>query len=135
MLKFYHVNYTTYVNGVDRGANYGWKALTDEDEAKDYTILVNWENIADFYCKYAPAVPFQLYNFKRGHYLSFSDFSLFKSKTWDIAQWRHPELKIEIKVEYKEMRPSINEVLHWSNGEKAMQYLLERGINIVKEAK
>lgn len=132
MLKFYRVKCTTYVNGIDRGTNYGWEVLMEEEEAKDYSVIATWENITEFYHDYAPASCFQLYNFKRGKYLSFNDFNLFKRYTWDIAQWRHPEMKIELKFHYKEIHPSINEILRYHNGEKTMQYLLERGMNIVK---
>lgn len=132
MLKFYHVKCTTYVNGIERGTNYGHKTLMEEEEAKDCSIVATWENITEFYYNHALSSCFQLYNFKRGKYLSFEDFNLFKRQTWDIAQWRHPEMKIELKFHYVEVHPSINEVLRYHNGEKAMQYLLERGMNIVK---
>lgn len=134
MLKFYHVKCTTYVNGIDRGTNYGHKVLIEEESAKDYSVFATWENITEFYHNHALSSCFQLYNFKHGKYLSFEDFNPFKRYTWDIAQWRHPETKIELKFHYVEVHPSINEVLHYHNGEKAMQYLLERGINIVKGA-
>ena len=133
MLKFYHVKCTTYVNGIERGTNYGHKTLMEEEEAKDCSIVATWENITEFYYNHALSSCFQLYNFKRGKYLSFEDFNLFKRQTWDIAQWRHPEMKIELKFHYVEVHPSINEILRYHNGEKAMQYLLERGIGIVKE--
>lgn len=133
MLKFYHVKCTTYVNGIERGTNYGCEILTEEENAKDYSVFATWENITEFYYNHALSSCFQLYNFKRGKYLSFEDFNLFKRQTWDIAQWRHPEMKIELKFHYVEVHPSINEILRYHNGEKAMQYLLERGIGIVKE--
>lgn len=132
MLKFYHVKCTTYINGIDRGTNYGHVILTEEKNAKDYSVTATWENITEFYHNYALFSCFQLYNFKRGKYLSFEDFNLFKRHTWDIAQWRHPEMKIELKFHYVEVHTSINEILRYHNGEKAMQYLLERGINFIK---
>ena len=135
MLKFYRVKCTTYVNGIDRGTNYGWEIITEEEKAKDYSINIDWNNIEDFFRNYASSTVFTLYTFKKGKYLSFNDFHLFKRGTWDIAEWRHPEMKIEMKVHYKELNPSIDRILHYNNGELAIQYLLERGINITKGMK
>ena len=132
MLKFYHVRCTTYVNGINRGTNYGYETLTEEEKAKDFSVVATWKNIAELYYNHALSSCFHLFNFKRGKYLSFDDFNLFKRHTWDIAEWRHPEMKIELKFHYEEIHPSIKEVLHYHNGEKAMQYLLERGMNFVK---
>ena len=49
----------------------------------------------------------------------------------DVKEWKEKEIDIEIKYEYKEVdHVSINDVLKWSNIEKAIQYLNERGLTI-----
>lgn len=40
----------------------------------------------------------------------------------------HEEDKIVCKIEYEEMMPSIQEVMEYPNGEKAIQWLKDRGI-------
>jgi hypothetical protein len=50
----------------------------------------------------------------------------------DVKEWKHKELNIEVKCEWHEYSPSLQKILEWPNGEKAMQYLLERGMNIIK---
>ena len=71
-------------------------------------------------------------NFKRGRRISFFHFELRNRKTWDIKEWKENQLDIILNIKYEEYTPSINEVLKWHNGEKAIQYLIERGLTIAK---
>lgn len=52
---------------------------------------------------------------------------------WDdmftnIKQWKD-DLDIEIKTTWQEYKPTINELLNFRDGDKAIQYLVERGLN------
>lgn len=43
---------------------------------------------------------------------------------------KNPEIDILIIIEYKEVHPSIQGILNYHNGEKAIQYLKERGLTV-----
>lgn len=45
-----------------------------------------------------------------------------------IRKVLHEEDRIVYKIKYEEMMPSIQEVMEYSNGEKAIQWLKDRGI-------
>lgn len=45
-----------------------------------------------------------------------------------IRRVLHEEDRIVYKIKYEEMMPSIQEVMEYSNGEKAIQWLKDRGI-------
>lgn len=45
-----------------------------------------------------------------------------------MKQWKE-ELNIEIKTTWTEYKPTINELLNFHDGDKAIQYLVERGLN------
>ena len=52
---------------------------------------------------------------------------------WDdlftnVKQWKE-ELNIEIKTTWTEYKPTINELLNFRDGDKAIRYLVERGLN------
>lgn len=51
-------------------------------------------------------------------------------KRYDLLgkQWKE-ELNIEIKTTWTEYKPTINELLNFRDGDKAIQYLVERGLN------
>lgn len=46
----------------------------------------------------------------------------------NIKQWKD-DLDIEIKTTWQEYKPTINELLNFRDGDKAIQYLVERGLN------
>ena len=43
---------------------------------------------------------------------------------------KNPEIDIVIINEYEEVHPSIQDILNYRNGEKAIQYLKERGLTV-----
>lgn len=43
---------------------------------------------------------------------------------------KNPEIDIVILNEYEEVYPSIQDILNYRNGEKAIQYLKERGLTV-----
>ena len=46
----------------------------------------------------------------------------------NIKQWRD-DLNIEIKTTWREYKPTIKEIMDFKDSDKAIQYLVERGLN------
>lgn len=130
MLKFYSVVYKTYNNGTYIDTDYA-KTLKEENEVKDDLVFINWDNLSEMYHKYSLALPFNIWNFKKGRLISFFVGNPFKKDFRDIKEWK-TKLNIMINIEYKDISnsTSIEEVLKWHDAEKAIQYLNERGLKI-----
>lgn len=130
MLKFYAVHYKTYNNGTYIDTHYA-ETLKEESEIKDDLIFINWDNLSEMYHKYSLALPFNIWNFKKGRRVSFFEGNPFKKDFQDIKEWK-TKLDIMVKVEYIDISSSmsIQDVLKWHDVEKAIQYLNERGLKI-----
>ena len=130
MLKFYSIAYKTYHNDTYIDTHYG-KTLAEEGTVKDEIIQIDWDNLSEMYRKYSLALPFNIWNFKKGRLVSFFVGNFFKKDFQDIKEWKSP-LNIWVKVEYTDITDSmsIDEVLKWHNAEKAIQFLNERNLKI-----
>ena len=130
MLKFYAIHYKTYNNGTYIRTHYA-ETLKEENEVKDETIQVNWDNLFEIYHKYSLSLPFNIWNFKRGRLVSFFDGNPFKKDFRDIKEWK-TELGITVEIEYIDISnsKSIDEILKWHDAERAIQYLNERNLKI-----
>lgn len=69
MLRFYHVYYSTYHNGVKIGTEYGWHCYAEAPKEED--IQITWDNLEEMYHKYSLCFKFNIWNFKRGRRISF----------------------------------------------------------------
>ena len=133
MLKFYECFVTTYHNGKEVGENYGGRCLVEEGKVQDHTEKLTWDNLEEKYEKNGNVYAFTIFNFKKGRLISFftDGFLDFLKNHRDVKEWKEKEIDIEIKYEYKETDcVSISEVLEWTDIEKAIQYLKERGLTI-----
>ena len=130
MLKFYSIAYKTYNNGTYIDTHYG-KTLAEEETVTAETIKIGWDNLTEMYRKLSLAVPFNIWNFKKGRVVSFFVGNPFKKDFRDIKEWK-TDLNITVEVEYTDISDSmsIDEILKWHNAEKAIQYLNERNLKI-----
>ena len=46
----------------------------------------------------------------------------------NVKQWKD-DLDIEIKTTWQEYKPTIKEIMNFRDSDKAIQYLVERGLN------
>lgn len=130
MLKFYYVYYNTYHNGVKIGTEVGWNCYIEAPKEED--IHITWDNLNEMYQKYALCFKFNIWNFKRGRMVSFFTNYWFKKDHRDIKEWKTSNLHITLAIRYEEDNPSIDKVMKYHDGEKAIQYLIERGLTIIK---
>lgn len=130
MMKFYTIYYTTWHNGKKLNTKTA-KALCDEaNRPEEWHKAVTWENLTEMYHDYACCCCFNIWNLKRGRVVSFFNDCFGKGYERDVKEWKHKELGIALTCEVHEISPSIQFVLDWHDGEKAIQYLTERGLKI-----
>lgn len=128
MLHYYRVLYTTYNNGVKVGRTDGF-TIADENEIKEKTIPITWENLKEVYYDYGLNFPFNYWNFKRGRVISFFEGSLTDKNRRDIKEWKTPTLNIKLVITYEIFPCSLNDILNYWDSEKAIQYLRERNLS------
>ena len=128
MLHYYRVLYTTYNNGVKVGNTSGF-TIADESEVKEETIPITWENLEEVYYDYGLKLPFNYYNSKRGRVISFFEGAFCDKNRRDIKEWKTPELNMKLIITYEVMPCSLNDIINYWDGEKAIQYLRERNLS------
>lgn len=128
MLHYYRVLYTTYNNGVKVGNTSG-SVIADENEIKEKTIPITWENLKEVYYNFGLELPFNIWDFKRGRVISFFEGCLTDKNRRDIKEWKTPELNMKLVITYEVIPCSLNDILNYWNSEKAIQYLRERNLS------
>lgn len=86
-------------------------------------ININWDSAEREIYKLGLCLPFGMTKRRKGLKLFFWD-DLFTS----VKQWKE-DLDIEIKTTWKEYQPSIKMLMNFYDSDKAIQYLVERGLN------
>ena len=99
------------------------RVLADE-VMKDEIIPISWSNVEEVYFQYGIILPFTLCRKDKGLVIHYYEDGLFGKK---VKSWKTANLDLELRVVYEQYTPSINEVLNWHDGEKASQYLKEKG--------
>ena len=133
-MEFYKHSITVYRNGKEISNRDGGFVLLD-GAPENHKDTLTWDNLLEYYHNYGIVLPFNIWNFRKGHLISFFDYSLFKKDTWDIKEWKS-NLNLEIEHRYEEYTPpSINFVLNWPNMNKAIQYLKEHGLELYTRSK
>lgn len=122
MLNYYHVHYTTKLNGEVISTDHS-SCICTEEEIKNEVIAVNWQNLGSFYNEYGLVCGFNVWNVKKGRRISPFDKMLH-----DRKEWEHPETGLTFEVVYRMCEPSIQTILEWHEQSKAIQYLNERNL-------
>ena len=122
-MEFYNVRYETYRNGELYDHSSPARILADEP-MENKIIPISWDNIEEVYCTYGLCLPFYLYRKDKGLVVHYYGDGLFGKK---VKSWKTADLGLELRVVYRQYTPSINEVLNWHDGERASQYLKEKG--------
>ncbi len=128
MLHYYRVFYTTYNNEVKVGSYCGF-TIADENEIKEETIPITWENLEEVYHDHGLSLAFNLWHFKRGRVISFFEGCLTDKNRRDIKEWKTPTFNIKLVITYETFPCSLNDILNYWNSEKAIQYLRERNLS------
>lgn len=86
-------------------------------------IKITWDNAEEEICKLDIWLPFGITKRRKGLKLFFWD-NLFTN----VKQWKE-DLDIEIKTSWREHKPTIKEIMDFKDSDKAIQYLVERGLS------
>ena len=128
-MDFYKCKTTTIHQGHKIRTNNSICLLDAKPENKK--VMVNWDNLNEIFSSFGLMVSFSFFNFKKGRRVTFYAES-FAKWAWDVKEWKHPNLDIDVKVEYENINNSmsINDILNWHDAEKAIQYLKEKGLTL-----
>ena len=122
-MEFYYVRYETYRNGELYHQSRTARILADK-AMENEIIPISWDNIEEVYSDYGLCLPFYLYHKDNGLVVHYYGDGFFGKK---VKSWKTANLNLELRVVYRQYTPSINEVLNWHDGERASQYLKEKG--------
>lgn len=86
-------------------------------------ININWDNAEEEICKLDIWLPFSITKRRKGLKLFF-----WNDMFTNVKQWKD-DLDIEIKTTWQEYKPTIKEIMNFRDSDKAIQYLVERGLN------
>ncbi len=121
MLKYYKPRTEMQINKIRPFRIELYKDEISEIIPDTPSIEADWDNILNIYEKIGLCLPYGLRKTRKGLKFYYYDY-------FSIKQWKE-ELNIEIKTTWTECKPTINELLNFYDGDKAIQYLVERGLN------
>lgn len=128
MLGCYFKHKDTYYND-EKIRSDSWLVIIDEKESSvKETEVVTWANVESFKGYYG----FYSLNKKKGKVIC---FNLWNNYFKPIKEWKNCCTGLSLKTYYTEAKNvSINQILDYSKNELAIQYLVERGINIINKS-
>lgn len=94
-------------------------------------VYINWENL-ERYNKIFPFFFCTIDKTRKGRVVEF-----FGSKGYDrifIAREWKTDLNIRVQIAHKIVKPSMPELMQWDNAFEAIQYMAERGIQVIINA-
>ena len=128
MLGCYYKHKDTYFND-EKIRTDSWLVIIDEKESSvEETEVVTWANVEKFSGYYG----FYSQNKKKGKVIH---FNLWNRYIKPLKQWKNDTTRLSLKTYYtKAGNVSINQILDYSKNELAIQYLVEKGINIFNKS-
>lgn len=124
MLKYYIPTTEVCINSI-KPFNINLYACKICESHPDIDVInINWNNAEKEIHKLCIWLPFGITKRRKGLKLFFWD-DLFTN----VKQWKE-DLNIKIKTTWREYKPTIKEIMNFKDNDKAIQYLVERGLNI-----
>lgn len=126
MLKYYIPTTEVCINSIKPFNINLYARKICESHPNENIIKVNWDNVEEEILKIKnvyPILPFEIIKKRKGLKLFFWN-NLFLN----VKQWKE-DLNIEITTTWKEYQPSIKMLMNFYDSDKAIQYLVERGLN------
>jgi len=123
MLTYYIVHYTTLHNGKVINNSIGRVILDKTASTETQHIPITWENLDEINEKYGL---FSVWNCRKGRKIEF--FSWHST----IKEWKTTDLNLELRISYTPYNAPIEDIMKYWEGDKAIQYLVERGLKVAK---
>lgn len=129
MLKYYIPTTEVCINSIKPFNINLYACKICENHPDTDVININWDNAEEEIQKLCIWLPFGITKKRKGLKLFFWD-DLFTN----VKQWKD-DLNIEIKTTWREYKPTIKEIMSFNDSDKAIQYLIERGLNTISLTK
>ena len=126
MLKYYLVFYSTLYNGQVINNNIGHVILDETAATETQHIPITWENLNTIYNKYGLSCAFNIWNCRKGRKIEFF------SRRSAIKEWKTTDFNLELRISYTPYNAPIEDIMKYWEGDKAIQYLAERGLKVAK---
>lgn len=127
MLKTY--NKTTIIKYKGEIINaIGNMFISEEDLIYTSEKQLSWTDLDEFYEKYGYVCPFAFYKTSKGRKIELYD----KIIDGVVKEWKASSPGISIAFIYDEKKYSINDILNYNNSDIAIRYLVEHGLNAIK---
>ena len=126
MLKYYLVCYSTLYNGQVINNNIGHVILDETAAIETQHIPITWENLNTIYNEYGLSCALNIWNCRKGRKIEF--FSWRSA----IKEWKTTDFNLELRISYTPYNAPIEDIIKYWEGDKAIQYLVERGLKVVK---
>lgn len=99
------------------------KGLTDTPEKQ-----LSWTDLDEFYEEYDFICPFGFYKTSKGRKIEF----YYKIIDGVVKEWKSSTPEISVAFIYDEKKYSINDILNYEDSSIAIRYLVEHGLNVIK---
>lgn len=126
MLKYYLVYYSTLYNGHVINNNIGRVILDETAATETQHIPITWENLDEINDKYGLSCAFNIWNCRKGRKIEF--FSWRSA----IKEWKTTDFNLELRISYMPYNAPIEDIMKYYEGDKAIQYLVERGLKVAR---
>lgn len=123
MLKYYIPTTEVHINSIKPFNINLYTCKICENHPDTDVININWDDAEEEIQKLCIWLPFGITKRRKGLKLFFWD-DMFTN----VKQWKE-DLNIEIKTTWREYKPTIKEIMNFKDSDKAIQYLVERGLN------
>ena len=100
------------------------KGLTDTPEKQ-----LSWTDLDEFYEEYGLVCPFGFYKTSKGRKIEF----YYKIIDGVVKEWKTNTPEISVAFIYDEKKYSINDILNYTDSSIAIRYLVEQGLNVIKD--
>ena len=126
MLTYYLVCYSTLYNGQVINNSIGHAILDETTSTETQHIPITWENLNTIYNEYGLSCAFNIWNCREGRKIEF--FSWRSA----IKEWKTADFNLELRISYTPYNAPIEDIMKYWEGDKAIQYLVERGLKVAR---
>lgn len=123
MTNFYKIKASLFCHGKEVTRRYVGQCIKDESEVRNIERHYNWENIHEL-CNTGLMYAYTESR-RKGRVLQVNGEVIFH-------EWKDTDMELTLKVEHIKDNPSLYDIVHFHDGEKAIQWMVERGLHITE---
>lgn len=124
MTHFYKIRTGLFYQGKEVAHRFCGRCVKDESEVKNSEWHYTWTDVHEL-CD-SNLIYAYIESRRKGRVLCVNGDVIFQE--WDDA-----DMELTLKVEYQKFVPSLHEVIHFHDGEKAIQWMLDRGLHAIDQ--